>query len=58
LFGLEGLEGRLFTPIAIATITSMAASFVVSAHSDSRLCSLLLEKPRLAATAMVFSCVA
>ncbi|MBE2284651.1 MAG: efflux RND transporter permease subunit [Prosthecobacter sp.] len=42
LFGLEGIEGHLFTPIAIATITSMAASFVVSLTVIPVLCSLLL----------------
>ena len=48
LLGLEGIEGRLFTPIAIATITSMAASFVVSLTVIPVLCSLLL-KPKAGA---------
>jgi CzcA family heavy metal efflux pump len=42
LLGLEGIEGRLFTPIAIATITSMAASFLVSLTVIPVLCSFLL----------------
>ncbi len=45
LMALTGLEGRLFTPIAIATIVSMAASFVVSLSVIPVLSSFLL-KPK------------
>jgi CzcA family heavy metal efflux pump len=42
LLGLSGVEGRLFSPIAIATIISMVASFLVSLTVIPVLCSLLL----------------
>ncbi len=45
LLALSGVAGRLFTPIAIATITSMIASFVVSLTVIPVLCSVFL-KPR------------
>ncbi len=42
LLGLSGVEGKLFAPIAIATIISMVASFIVSLTAIPVLCSLLL----------------
>lgn len=42
LLGLSGVEGKLFAPIAIATIISMMASFIVSLTAIPVLCSLLL----------------
>lgn len=40
--GLQGVAGRLFAPIAVATILSVAASFLVSLTVIPVLCSLFL----------------
>lgn len=42
LLSLSGVEGRLFTPIALATMVSMGASFIVSLTVIPVLCSLFL----------------
>ncbi len=42
LLGLRGVEGKLFAPIAIATMVSMVASFLVSLTMIPVLCSFLL----------------
>lgn len=42
LLGLTGVEGKLFAPIAVATIISMIASFIVSLTAIPVLCSMLL----------------
>jgi Cu(I)/Ag(I) efflux system membrane protein CusA/SilA len=47
LFALDGLEGKLFTPLAISYLTALFASLVISLTVTPMLCSFFLAKSPL-----------
>ncbi len=50
IFALSGVEGRIFTPMAVAYLLSIAASTLVALTLTPALCALLLVNRRLPST--------
>lgn len=50
IFGLSGVEGRIFTPMGLAYLLSIAASTLVALTLTPAMCALLLVNTRLPST--------